>query len=61
MNAVERRGFRRITVLCLSVLKGEGNNTRKPRVLFEIQEKQDLDGSYARKQLPPPQARPEST
>lgn len=54
MNTMERRGFKRIRVLCLSVLKRDANNTRKPRVLFEIQEKQDLDGSSVRKQPPHP-------
>lgn len=32
------------------LLKGDSNNTRRPRILFEIQQKQDLDGSCARQE-----------
>lgn len=33
------------------LLIGDSNNTRRPRILFEIQQKQDLDGSCARQEI----------
>lgn len=55
VNAAEMGRFKGIIGVdmpkAVLLLQGDSNNARRPRILSEIQQKQELDGSCARQEI----------